>query len=59
MEAIKTIPLGEPAIAPLSDFRLSEIATGMLLPSQAASKSMARELLRLKGLDDYGNPLKG
>ena len=55
---VKVIPLGEPALPPLDYYQLSQIALGLLIPSQGASKAMARVLLRNGGLDDYGNPVK-
>lgn len=55
---IKIHTFGEEPLPPLSSFTLSQIALGLELPSQGASKSMAIELLEAKGLDKFGNPLR-
>ncbi len=58
MKVITTITVGEKTTESLTPDQLSLIAQGLMIPSQGASKSMARDMLEMIGMDVFGMPLK-
>lgn len=50
VQAVEIPGIGEEERPPLRDLQIQQILSGLLIPNQGAAKSMAREIIRWRGI---------